>query len=183
MPLPLPFLCPCWGLPSHLPSPLHLTFALGVCPCPPFALAFVLALRFALACSLCPHPAPVRRPDLTTPNRMYRSATHPPLRVAFIACSTKIPIKSALLSLQIPQNPKKPAKNLWKPQQNPLTLPSERLIVNCGTFPRTRINTGEIAPRTSPRTGHRGKQEADYRQHTHHAALIRIKEQHTWQKV
>jgi hypothetical protein len=30
-------------------------------------------------------------------------------------------------------------------QENPLTSGPERLIVNCGTFFRTRINTGDFA--------------------------------------
>jgi hypothetical protein len=44
--------------------------------------------------------------------------------------------------------PIKTAKTRKKPvetQENPLTSISERLIVNCGTFFRTRINTGDFA--------------------------------------
>jgi hypothetical protein len=46
----------------------------------------------------------------------------------------------------------KPEENRKKPVETrliPLTIERERLIVNCGAFPNTRINTGDFAA-----TGH-----------------------------
>jgi len=45
-------------------------------------------------------------------------------------------------------HPAKTGKTRKKPvetKENPLTSFAERLIVNCGTFFRTRINTGDFA--------------------------------------
>jgi hypothetical protein len=51
-------------------------------------------------------------------------------------------------------NGTKPEKNRKKPvetRENPLTLTPEKPMVKCGTFPCTRINTGELLHRAALR--------------------------------